>query len=167
MHETTRFVTADELIYINELLVGAELEQKTLLGKQRVRDLDLLAAAVGRPAQTVFGADAFPTLDEKAAALLHAVARYHPFADGNKRTATVGAILMLAMNGRGVAWDAHAALGQIVAMAEGQAEVGDFAAWLVTEPGPSFLQPDADQDQRLIDRILREHDWLLSELASR
>jgi prophage maintenance system killer protein len=40
----------------------------------------------GRAAQaTAFGEDAYPTIHEKAAALLHSLARNHPFVDGNKR----------------------------------------------------------------------------------
>lgn len=40
-----------------------------------VRDVGLLAPAVGRPQASAFGEDAYPTLAEKAAALLHALAR--------------------------------------------------------------------------------------------
>lgn len=42
--------------------------------------------------QTVFGRDAYPTLEEKAAHLLYFVVKDHPFVDGNKR---IGAALFL------------------------------------------------------------------------
>jgi death-on-curing protein len=35
----------------------------------------------------VFGADAYPDLDAKAAALLHSLARNHALVDGNRRLA--------------------------------------------------------------------------------
>ncbi|MFF2086854.1 type II toxin-antitoxin system death-on-curing family toxin [Nocardia sp. NPDC058176] len=68
-------------------------------GKYVVRDAGLLASAAARPAATVFGRDAYPSLWEKSAALLHSVASNHPLVDGNKRLALVGAIVFLARNG--------------------------------------------------------------------
>ena len=161
----TRFVTVDELIYINEQLPSEQPIHKILKGKQKVRDMDLLEAAVGRPMQTVFGAEAYPTLAEKAAALLHSLARNHPFADGNKRTATVGALFMLSVNGLRVNWDANAALGQIIQMAEGRLTVTAFADWLPVMPGTPALDEDAEADTRIIHDIMREHADLLAELA--
>jgi death on curing protein len=40
-----------------------------------VRDYGLLEAALARPQATAFGKDAYPSLDAKAAALLHSLAR--------------------------------------------------------------------------------------------
>ena len=126
----TRYLTVDELIYINEQMPTIGTIHKILKGKQRVRDMDLLEAAAGRPMQTVFGQDAYPTLQAKAAALLHSITRNHPFADGNKRTGTVAALFMLRVNGLDVTWNAGDALARIVAMAEGQGDVQVFADWL-------------------------------------
>lgn len=162
---STRFLTVDELIYINEQFSAAV---KTYVqGKQRVRDMDLLEAAVQRPMQSVFGQDAYPTLEAKASALLHSIARNHPFADGNKRTATVGALFMLGVNGRRVVWDAGEALDHIIDMAAGRATVEDFAAWLPTAAAPSQLAPDADADTIAIARLIEAHAWLLDQLAAR
>jgi death-on-curing family protein len=58
-----------------------------------------LYAAAARPFQTAFGEELHVTSFEKGAALFHAVIRDHVFVDGNKRTATVGSILMLAAQG--------------------------------------------------------------------
>ncbi|HEX2907006.1 MAG TPA: type II toxin-antitoxin system death-on-curing family toxin [Phototrophicaceae bacterium] len=162
-----RFLTIDELIYINEQLPSSDQIHKILKGKQRVRDTGLLEAAWGRPMQTVFGADAYPTLPEKAAALLHSLARNHPFADGNKRTATIAALFMLRVNGLGVTWNAAEALDKIVAVAEGKLAVADFAAWLPVRPCPPSPEPDAESDERVIAGIIHEHHWLLDTLAQR
>ena len=162
-----RFLTTDELIYINEQLPAKTPIHTILQGKQKVRDMDLLEAAAGRPMQTVFGEDAYPTLQEKAAALLHSIARNHPFADGNKRTATVAAIFMLQVNGLRVNWEPEAALEQILAVAEGRRSVAEFAAWLETLPGPPALDQDADDDMRAIAQILDAHRWLLDALEER
>jgi death-on-curing protein len=164
----TRYLTVDELIYINEVLPGNDQIHKILKGKQKVRDMGLLEAAAARPLQTVFGQDAYPTLPEKAAALLHSIARNHPFADGNKRTSSVAAIFMLQVNGQRPTWDRAEALAHIVAVAEGEEDAADFAAWLPTEPsGNSSPEQDAEADMQTIDRIMTEHQWLLDELAKR
>lgn len=161
-----RYLTEDELIYINEQLPGNDRIHTIVQGKRKVRDMSLLEAAVGRPQQSVFGADAYPSLTEKAAALLHAITRNHPFADGNKRTATIALLMMMAVNGYAVVWEPADALRQIVAVAEGQRRLGDFAAWLQTKPGTaSRLEPDAEADARLIAALIAEHRWLLDELV--
>lgn len=64
-----------------------------------VADEGLLQAAVARPRASVFGDDAYPTLWDKAAALLHSLAHNHAFVDGNKRTAWVSAWAFLRLNG--------------------------------------------------------------------
>jgi death-on-curing protein len=129
--------------------------------------MGLLEAAWGRPMQTIFGQDAYPTLPEKAAALLHSLARNHPFADGNKRTAAIAAIFMLRVNGLRVTWETADALENIVAVAEGKLSVADFAAWLPVEPVPPSPEPDAEADARTIAAIIHEHSRLLDELAKR
>jgi death-on-curing protein len=161
----TRWVTVDELIYINEQIPTISTIHKILKGKQRVRDMVLLEAAAARPMSSAFGADAYPSLQEKASALLHAIARNHPFADGNKRTATLAAIYMLAVNGLRVTWKPDDALPRIVEMAEGQLDVADFAAWLAVEPCAPSPEPDAEQDAAIIGRLLCEHAALLEQLA--
>ncbi len=161
-----RYLTIDELIYINEQVTAASSKIHTIVdGKRKVRDMGLLEAAAGRPMTTVFGEDAYPTLQEKAAALLHSIARNHPFADGNKRTATIAAIFMLEVNGLCVTWDAAQALTTIVEMAEGEGDVTSFAGWLPTKACPPSPDQNAEADMRTINHLLQTHRWLLQELA--
>ena len=54
-----------------------------------VRDLGLVHSALERPATTLMGADAYATIDAKAAAQTESLARNHPFMDGNKRSAWI------------------------------------------------------------------------------
>lgn len=159
-----RYPTYSELIYINGTLLN---DEGIRTGKTKVRDIDLLLAAEQRPQASAFGQDAYPTLHEKAAALLHSIARNHPFKDGNKRTATVSAIFFLWVNGRCIQWEPAEALQQIMALAEGHLSLRAFAQWLHTEAGEPLPEPDAEQDRRIIARILAEQKWLLDELAQR
>ena len=85
------YLTLAELIHVAERTLGSEVP---------VRDPGLLQSALARPQATAFGADAYATLEEKAAALLHSLARNHALVDGNKRLALAGTIAFLGVNGR-------------------------------------------------------------------
>lgn len=159
-----RYVTLSELIYINgKVLNNAQI----MSGKQKVRDIALLEAAAARPASSAFGEDAYPTLPEKAAALLHSIARNHPFTDGNKRTATVAAIFMFHINGQRIAWEPAEALEAIVQVAENHWTVEQLAVWFPLVPGAGLPDADAEKDMQVIDQLTQEHKWLLDELYKR
>ena len=161
-----RYVTVDELVFINQQVATGEAIHSIVEGKRAVRDIGLLEAAAARPMASAFGEDAYLTLGEKAAVLLHSVARNHPFADGNKRTATVAALYMLAVNGQQVTWDDQEALSWIIAIAEGKQLPEAFAAWLPTSASEAMPQEDAELDTALLKRLMMTHAWLLNELAS-
>lgn len=159
-----RYLTYSELIFINARLLN---DPEMLTGRKKVRDIDLLLAAEQRPQSSAFGQDAYPTLETKAAALLHSIARNHPFRDGNKRTATVAALLMMSVNGCCVNWDQAEALAMILDVAEGRRPLDDFAAWLQYTSCDSSPEADADHDAAMIERIILEQKWLLDELEKR
>jgi len=64
-----------------------------------VRDPGLLQSALARPRAAAFGKDAYSGIHEKAAALLHSLARNHALVDGNKRLALGATIAFYGMNG--------------------------------------------------------------------
>lgn len=66
--------------------------------RDEYRDLSLLDSAVNRPFQSFDGADLYPSLAEKAAALFHSLSCNHCFHNGNKRTALVALDMFLAAN---------------------------------------------------------------------
>ncbi|GHJ46277.1 hypothetical protein Cs7R123_36190 [Catellatospora sp. TT07R-123] len=90
-----------------------------------VRDPGLVESAVARPRSTVFGADAYPDLWTKAAALLQSLVRNHPFVDGNKRIGWIAATAFLTVNGavtrrRLAALDQDTAYDLVIAVSTGQ-----------------------------------------------
>jgi death on curing protein len=155
-----RYLTYSELIFINGKLLN---DPKILEGKL-IRDVDLLLAAEARPQASAFGADAFPTLEEKTAVLLHGIARYHPFRDGNKRTATVAMLFMLEVNGQRPVWQPSEALQAILEVAEGRWDIPDIVNWFNLVPVAPMPDPDTETDSRAIERIIHDHRWLLNEL---
>ena len=54
-----------------------------------------LEGIIGNVFQTVFGEDAYPTIEEKAAHVLYFVVKDHPFNDGNKRSGAFAFIWLL------------------------------------------------------------------------
>ncbi|BCJ27799.1 type II toxin-antitoxin system death-on-curing family toxin [Actinocatenispora sera] len=113
---------------------------RAYLGREpEVRDWGLLESALARPRATVFGDDAYPQLRQKAAALLHSLARNHALIDGNKRLAWVSTRLFLILNGADVrAPSVDEGERLVVAIAAGELDVEKIAATLSTwavQPG--------------------------------
>lgn len=64
-----------------------------------IRDIGLLDCAAHRPQVTVLGADAYLSLDAKAAVLLESVVRNHALVDGDKRLGWLATVVFYELNG--------------------------------------------------------------------
>lgn len=114
------YLTLAELIRVAERVLGREVP---------VRDSGLLQSALARPQATAFGADAYATLEEKAAALLHSLARNHSLVDGNKRLALAGTIAFLGVNGRRLTLTNDQAYELVLAVSAGDLdEIAEIAS---------------------------------------
>ena len=91
MSADVEYLDLDDLVAAAAVAVGQPPE---------VRDWGLLESALARP-KASFGADAYPSLHQKAAALLHSLVTNHALVDGNKRLGLVAVLLFYGMNG----WD--------------------------------------------------------------
>ena len=92
-----------------------------------IRDRGLLASAAGRPRSSAFGADAYPTFAEKAAALMHSLGRNHALVDGNKRLAWAATRVFCLLNGHDLTFSVDEAETVVVAVATGELDVPDLA----------------------------------------
>ena len=101
-----------------------------LLGAGPVRDVGLLDSAASRPRSQAFGADAYGSLELKAAALLHSVVGNHALVDGNKRLGWLAAVVFLDLNGCAPALDDDAAFELVMEVAAGSLDVEEIAARL-------------------------------------
>jgi death-on-curing protein len=118
------YLTLADLLRVAERVIGAGVE---------IRDYGLLESALLRPQTTVFGREAYPTLDEKAAALVHSLVRNHALVDGNKRLELGGLIAFYGLNGRRLALSNDAAHDLIMAVATGELDtVADIARALAS-----------------------------------
>jgi death-on-curing protein len=118
--EEPDFLTVEDLL---EIAAG-------VLDEVAVRDAGLLAAAAARPRTTVFGKDAYPAFEDKAAALLHSLVRNHALVDGNKRLAWAAARVFHLLNGRDLTYTVDDAERLMLQAASAELDFHDIAAWL-------------------------------------
>jgi death on curing protein len=115
----TEFLDSEDLLEIAPLAAG---------GPVVVRDHGLLAAAAARPHATILGEDAYPTLPEKAAALLHSLVRNHALVDGNKRLGWLATYVFLDINGCRIVASQDEVVDLVIAVADGSlTDVGEIA----------------------------------------
>lgn len=112
------YLTVEELLYVAERTLGAV----------EMRDMGLLESAAARPQASAFGADAYPTMHAKAAALLHSIARNHALVDGNKRLALSGVIACYGLNGTRLTLTNDEAYDLVIAVAAGDVDEVDAIA---------------------------------------
>ncbi|MPZ63141.1 MAG: type II toxin-antitoxin system death-on-curing family toxin [Propionibacteriales bacterium] len=116
---------AVQYLELEDLLVAA----RAFLGRRpKVHDFGLLESALARPRATVFGEDAYPTVHEKAAALLDSLVNNHALVDGDKRLGWVALRLFYGINGYRVEASENEKVALVLAVAGGEFdEVGKIA----------------------------------------
>ena len=128
----TDFLTYEDLLEIAE----------GVLDEVALRDPGLLASAAARPRTSVFGEDAYPDIETKAAALLHAVARNHALLDGNKRLAWAATRAFFLLNGLDLHYSVDDAETSVVAVAAGHLDVPEIAESFRVHLRPERLRPE-------------------------
>jgi death-on-curing protein len=119
-----RYLSLAEVLELHRLVV----EQAG--GAAGLRDLGALESAVAQPRATFGGADLYPTLAAKAAALGYSLALNHAFVDGNKRVAHAALETFLVLNAYELAADVDEAERAMLALAAGELSREQFTAWV-------------------------------------
>jgi len=88
-----RYLSIQEVIEIHDQIIDI------FGGSFGIRDLGLLASAIEMPKSKFENKFLHPTIFDKASAYLYHICNNHPFIDGNKRTATISALVFLEDNG--------------------------------------------------------------------
>lgn len=118
---TEYLATEDLLALIRDLGVGP------------VRDLGLLDSAAHRPTTSIFGRDAYESIDEKAAVLLESLVDNHSLVDGNKRLGWLAVVVFYGLNDATLEAPDDDAYDLVIAVASGQLEysavAGTLGAW--------------------------------------
>lgn len=116
----------EQVLYIHDMIIHAAG------GKNGIRDFALLHSAVERCKATFGGQDLYPTLFEKAAALLHSLVMNHAFLDANKRTAYAMMVRFLNANGYQITATQKEIVRFCIAVDNDGLKVKEIVAWLQT-----------------------------------
>jgi death-on-curing protein len=115
MSEEIDYLTVQDLIELGTSIVEGF----------RMRDIGLLESAAHRPKTTVYGEEAYPTLELKIGALIHALARHHGLIDGNKRIARSAGRLFALLNRADIEMDVDTAEKMILRLACGELDIAE------------------------------------------
>ncbi len=124
------YLTPAEIIVLH-----ARLIQRTG-GGEGIISLSMLEAAIARPQATFGESDLYPTLWDKAAALMESLIQNHPFVDGNKRVGLVAAGLFLERNGYILTANNTEALNFTLKVAQSSLKREAMAQWLQAHSAP-------------------------------
>lgn len=122
----TVYLTTPQVLYTHQQLI----EQTG--GRLGLRDAGLLNSAVHRPQATFGGEDLYPTIPEKAAALLESLVKNHPFIDGNKRIGYAAMEVFLRINGYVLNASEAEKYACVMAVAQGAIGFDAIVEWLKT-----------------------------------
>jgi len=120
-----RCITLAELIELHRRII----QQSG--GGDGIRDLGLAASALAQPQMSFGGAELYPTLAEKTAALCFSLVMNHPFIDGNKRIGHAAMETFLVLNGFQLNANVNDSESAILRLAAGKLERIAFTAWVV------------------------------------
>ncbi|WP_375385999.1 type II toxin-antitoxin system death-on-curing family toxin [uncultured Microbacterium sp.] len=101
-----------------------------------VRDDGLLQSALARASASMFGQDAYATLELKAAAVFSSLAQNHALFDGNKRLSLYLTFAFLRINGYRVTFTNDEAFDLVLDVAQSKAELQAIARAIRDHLGP-------------------------------
>jgi death-on-curing protein len=107
------------------------------LGDLQVRDLGLLHSAAERPATSLYGTEVYPSIHEKAAALMQSLTRNHAPIDGNKRLGWLGTVVFYGLNGLDLDAPDDDAYGFVISVSIGEVDISDMAVALAAWVRPA------------------------------
>jgi death on curing protein len=115
-----------------EVITGHYFMMKKMgdLEQAGVKDHSLLKSAIFRLGQSEFGEETYPTLFDKAAALMDSLSKNHPFHNGNKRTAYIVVKSFLMINGYHLQFERDFAVNLMVDIVKGEYSLEDIAKLL-------------------------------------
>jgi death-on-curing protein len=135
-----------------------------------IKDKGLIEAAAQRPNLVLGNYTPFDDLYTKAASIMEAITRWHPFIDGNKRTGLLAAFLYLYGNGRYLAIPLDA-VRFTVKIAENQNREWEDTKKLIDEIAKWLKEHTGENDNDFVIKALRYSFlpslklWLMSKFG--
>lgn len=118
------FLTLAEVIDIHNNQIGL------YGGLPGIRDINLLSSAIAMPHASFHGEYLHNDIYEMAAAYTFHIGKNHPFADGNKRTALVSALVFLELNGISISDPQGNLYDAMLDLSTGKLNKSEFASML-------------------------------------
>ncbi|MBK8550175.1 MAG: type II toxin-antitoxin system death-on-curing family toxin [Ignavibacteria bacterium] len=113
-----------EVLEIHEVLI------ERFGGSKGLRDKGLLASSLNRMYQTFDNAELYPTIIDKATALIESIIKNHPFVDGNKRVGYTLMRLLLLENGLDIVASQDEKYDFVISIASGKFSFEEIKNWL-------------------------------------
>ena len=125
-------MSGHELVIVNPKQVLFLHDEQVRLhgGSLGVRDWNMLKSACLQPYVSFGGVDLYPTIFDKAAALIRSIIKDHPFVDANKRTAITAVQIMLELSGYKFEAKRKETYDLLLAVANQNLSVNEIAGWL-------------------------------------
>lgn len=111
------------------LIIHSEIIDVTA-GTHGVLNNGVLQSIIERPKGQFGGVFLFPDIFSAAATYIESISRFHPFMDGNKRTAFACGVRFLYLQGYDVIVSNQEVVVVMLQVAQGQKDVNQIADWL-------------------------------------
>ena len=118
------YLTIDDILEIRDKLAARHANRFDIMSN------NALMSALAAPRRSAFGIEAYPSLTEKAGALVYSLVQNHPFWDGNKRIASAALRLFYERNGRRLTCDDLDLRVFTTGIAKGALKDGVLAKWI-------------------------------------
>ena len=117
-------LTVEEIISLHEKLISRSG------GSLGIRDIGLLESAVYSAVANYEGFDVYPSIEEKAARLMFALANNHAFIDGNKRIAVFVMLMTLQLNDIKISYTQKELIWLGLSVASGKTNYDEILSWI-------------------------------------
>lgn len=120
-----KIITERQVLMLHDQLIASTG------GSNGLRDEGLLQSALAAPFQSFDGADAFQSIQQKAARLAYGLVKNHPFVDGNKRIGAHTMLVFLALNGIDLDYTQEELSEIILSVAASESGYDELLRWLL------------------------------------
>lgn len=119
-----RYLTIEQVMDLHRLVIAQSS------GSGGIRDINAIESAIAQPTMTFDGADLYPTVAAKAAALAHSLIQNHPFIDGNKRIGHAAMEVFLVANGVEIDASVDEQQAVFIGIASGELSRAELTDWI-------------------------------------
>ena len=120
------YISIDECIQINRWAIENYGHEFGVIDKEK------LGQCLEIPKQVFFGSEIHPSVEKKAAAYLYYLTVFHPFVDGNKRTAFLSMCVFLIKNGYSFKSEQETVVNLVLSIASGNESLDTVSEWLTS-----------------------------------